>query len=141
MARRHCENLNPHEGIRYGIAVLQISKSVVGYNAASGQPVWFAGEGQFSYCSLHPVRLGEVEQAVIATDRGLTAFRPDSGAVLWRHSWPLEGGGKFAGPSRAACPRQLPTSTGSRASSEATVSREPGLGPWAVPGRRRLAWR
>jgi outer membrane protein assembly factor BamB len=67
-------------------------KSVLGYHAATGEPAWSAGEGQFSYCSLHPVRLGGVEQLVIATDRGLTAFSPADGKVLWRHDWPLEGG-------------------------------------------------
>src|SRR5262249_32622856 len=67
-------------------------KSVLGYNASTGEPAWSGGEGQFSYCSLHPARLGGVEQLVIATDRGLTAFHPARGEVLWRHDWPLEGG-------------------------------------------------
>jgi outer membrane protein assembly factor BamB len=65
-------------------------KSVIGYNAASGEPAWTAGEGQFSYCSPHPARLGGAEQVVIATNLGLTAFHPTSGAILWRHDWPLE---------------------------------------------------
>jgi outer membrane protein assembly factor BamB len=45
-----------------------------------------------SYCSLHPVRLGGVEQLVIATDRGLTSYEPGGGHVLWQHDWVLEGG-------------------------------------------------
>src|SRR5205823_4223775 len=67
-------------------------KSVIGYHTSSGKPAWFAGEGQFSYCSPQPARLDGVEQVVIATDEGLTAFHPSKGKVLWRHSWPLEGG-------------------------------------------------
>jgi outer membrane protein assembly factor BamB len=66
--------------------------SVLGYNASSGELAWSAGEGQFSYCSPHPVRMGDVEQIVISTEKGLTAFDPVKGTILWRHSWPLEGG-------------------------------------------------
>ena len=33
-----------------------------------------------------------IEQVLIATDRGLAAFDPAHGNVLWQHSWPLEGG-------------------------------------------------
>src|SRR5262249_20592479 len=37
-----------------------------------------------------PAHLGGVEQLLIATDDGLTAFKPDRGEVLWQHRWPLE---------------------------------------------------
>jgi outer membrane protein assembly factor BamB len=67
-------------------------KSVLGYHASSGEPAWSAGEGKFSYCSPHPARVDGIEQVVIATDRGLAAFDPVGGAVLWRYPWPLEGG-------------------------------------------------
>jgi outer membrane protein assembly factor BamB len=67
-------------------------KSVLGYHAASGKPAWSAGEGQFSYCSPHPARVDGTEQVLIVTDRGLTAFHPARGDVLWRHDWPLDGG-------------------------------------------------
>jgi outer membrane protein assembly factor BamB len=67
-------------------------KSVLGYNASSGELVWSAGEDKFSYCSLHAARIGGVEQLLIATDGGVTAYQPTRGAILWRHSWPLTGG-------------------------------------------------
>lgn len=66
-------------------------KSVLGYNAQSGDLAWSAGEGTLSYCSLQPAKLDGVEQAVIATDRGLTAFEPTRGAILWKHDWILDG--------------------------------------------------
>lgn len=67
-------------------------KSVLGYNASTGKPVWSAGDGKFSYCSLHAVRLHGVEQLLIATNLGLTSFQPKGGTILWQHDWPLEGG-------------------------------------------------
>jgi outer membrane protein assembly factor BamB len=66
-------------------------KAVLGYKAAPGKLAWSAGEGQFSYCSLHPARLGGVEQLLLATEKGLTAFQPAHGDILWQHSWPLGG--------------------------------------------------
>jgi hypothetical protein len=68
-------------------------KSVLGYNAKSGgEPVWAAGNGQFSYSSPHPVTLNGGEQVLMATDVGLTAFYPSNGKVLWHHDWPLDHG-------------------------------------------------
>ncbi|MCI0458632.1 MAG: PQQ-like beta-propeller repeat protein [Gemmataceae bacterium] len=67
-------------------------KSVLGYHAALGELAWSAGEGQFSYASTHLARLGGVEQLLIVTDAGLTAFHPARGTIFWQHSWPLEGG-------------------------------------------------
>jgi outer membrane protein assembly factor BamB len=67
-------------------------ESVHGYDAVSGTPVWAAGDGKHSCCSLHPARLGGVEQLLIATDAGLTAFQPAKGEVLWRYDWQLDEG-------------------------------------------------
>ena len=65
-------------------------KSVVAYQADSGKPAWSSGEGQFSYCSPQLSTLDGVEQILITTDAGLTAFQPKSGEVLWKHSWQLK---------------------------------------------------
>lgn len=67
-------------------------KSVLGYDAESGKLQWSAGDGKYSYCSLHPATLGGVEQVVIATDQGLTSFDPKRGTILWKHAWPLQEG-------------------------------------------------
>jgi len=66
-------------------------KSVLGYDALSGKPAWQAGEGQLSYSSLQPARLRGVEQVLMATDLGLTAFQPKRGDILWNHSWTSDG--------------------------------------------------
>ncbi len=64
------------------------NKSVLGYDASTGEPKWSAGEGQFSYSSTQLSKLGGVDQLLIATDRGLSAFDPASGRVLWTHTGP-----------------------------------------------------
>jgi outer membrane protein assembly factor BamB len=63
-------------------------KSVAAYRAATGEPVWSAGDGKLSYCSTHPANIHGVEQVLIATDEGVSAFDPSSGNLLWQHSWP-----------------------------------------------------
>jgi outer membrane protein assembly factor BamB len=62
-------------------------KSVLGYDAASGKLAWSAGDDKLSYCSLHPTQLAGVEQVVIATGAGLTAYDPARGQILWQHGW------------------------------------------------------
>jgi outer membrane protein assembly factor BamB len=67
-------------------------KAVLGYDAATGEPVWSSGTGTFSYCSTQLSRVGEVDQLLITTDQGLAAYQPAGGKVLWTYDWPLEGG-------------------------------------------------
>jgi outer membrane protein assembly factor BamB len=67
------------------------SKSVVGYDAGTGKILWASGEGKLSYASLQRAEIDGVEQALLATGDGLTAFLPKDGAVLWEHKWPLAG--------------------------------------------------
>jgi outer membrane protein assembly factor BamB len=74
-------------------------KSVMGYKIADGELAWSAGEGQLSYCSLQPTRIGGVDQLVIATEKGLTAFGPASGQVLWLHKWELDGMARVVQPT------------------------------------------
>jgi outer membrane protein assembly factor BamB len=62
------------------------SKSVQAYKADSGEPAWSVGEGVNSYSSTHLARLKGVEQILMATDSGLTAFEPTTGHILWKHS-------------------------------------------------------
>jgi outer membrane protein assembly factor BamB len=68
-------------------------KSVLGYNASSGDLAWAAGEGQLSYSSPQLARLDDSDQVLMATDQGLTSFSPSSGRVLWRYDLPLPQGG------------------------------------------------
>ncbi len=63
------------------------NKSVLGYNAKSGELVWSAGEGKLSYCSTQLTNIDGVEQLLMATEVGLTSFRPATGEILWVHDW------------------------------------------------------
>lgn len=67
-------------------------KSVLGYDAASGDLVWSAGQGGDSYCSTQRVTIAGQEQLVVATGEGLIALEPKKGEVLWQHEWKLDEG-------------------------------------------------
>jgi outer membrane protein assembly factor BamB len=67
-------------------------RSVLAYQADSGEFAWSSGDGEHSYCSTQLTRLHGVDQILIATDAGLTALDPTSGAVLWHHDWQLQPG-------------------------------------------------
>jgi outer membrane protein assembly factor BamB len=74
-------------------------KSVVAYRADSGEKVWEAGDAKISYCSLHQAIIAGVEQLLLTSNRGLTAFNPTSGQVLWHHDWNVEGMARVVQPT------------------------------------------
>jgi outer membrane protein assembly factor BamB len=79
------------DGVVSVVACAPDHKSVLGYNAATGDLAWSAGEGQYSYSSPHLVNdLRGERQLLVTTDAGLTAFSPKTGSVLWRHEWQLD---------------------------------------------------
>jgi outer membrane protein assembly factor BamB len=67
-------------------------KSVMAYHADTGKPAWSGGEGQQSYCSLEAARIGDTDQLLMSTDKGVTSFEPAQGQVLWHHAWELPEG-------------------------------------------------
>jgi outer membrane protein assembly factor BamB len=75
------------------------NKSVQGYDAATGEPVWAAGEGKQSYCSPERLTLDGVEQVVIATEVGVTSFEPTKGKVLWQHAYDAKGMARITQPA------------------------------------------
>ena len=74
-------------------------KSVLAYQAKTGELAWSSGDGTLSYCSPHLVQLDSVEQLLMATDQGVTALRPDNGEVLWVHYWPTESVARIVQPA------------------------------------------
>lgn len=87
------------EGIVTVFAGAPGGKSVLGYRAGTGELAWSAGEGSLSYGSTQRAQLAGVQQLLITTDVGLTAFRPETGEVLWLHRWPTEGVARCVQPT------------------------------------------
>lgn len=74
-------------------------KSVMAYDASSGNLAWHGGDGRLGYSSTQPAHLGGVDEVLAATDVGLTAFDPAHGDVLWQYGWPLPGVGRIIQPA------------------------------------------
>ena len=80
-------------------------KTVVAYEEEKGEPAWTASvgpaseKGSLSYCSPQLATVDGVEQILLATDAGLSAFEPASGKVLWHHSWLVEGVARIVQPA------------------------------------------
>jgi hypothetical protein len=65
-------------------------KSVLGYDARTGELKWSAGKGTNSYCSPHPATIDGVDQILIATSLGVTSIDPVKGTVLWQYDWKVK---------------------------------------------------
>lgn len=63
-------------------------KSLVAYDAATGEPRWAAGDDASSYSSPTVLTLGGQSQIVIVNERYVTAHDPADGRVLWKQIWP-----------------------------------------------------
>src|SRR5262245_3295334 len=63
-------------------------KTLRAYRADTGKPAWSAAAGKDSYSSAHLASVGGEAQLLFVSDRGLSAFDPSSGAVLWEYSTP-----------------------------------------------------
>jgi hypothetical protein len=63
-------------------------KTLLAYRTDSGQLAWSAPAGKRSYSSPHLASVGGETQLLFVSDRGLSAFDPSSGAVLWEHPTP-----------------------------------------------------
>lgn len=74
-------------------------KAVLAYDATTGNPLWTAGDGDKSYCSTQVAHIDGMDQILIATNKGVTAFEPKSGAILWNHEWELPGMARVTQPN------------------------------------------
>lgn len=68
-------------------------KAVAAYDAATGEPRWFAPAGPRSYSSLHPASLAGIQQLILLTNAGASGLSPADGTVLWEHVWQVPQGG------------------------------------------------
>ncbi len=63
-------------------------KTLIAFNADSGEVAWTAGKGSLSYSSPQSIKMLGTEQLLINTDAGMAAFDPATGKELWAHEWP-----------------------------------------------------
>jgi outer membrane protein assembly factor BamB len=83
--------------VAHGVVVVfagaRDGKTVVAYKVESGELAWTASVGPtpekvaLSYCSPQLAAVNGVEQVLLATDAGLSAFEPASGKELWHYAW------------------------------------------------------
>jgi outer membrane protein assembly factor BamB len=74
-------------------------KSVLGYQASSGELAWAAGDGKDGYCSTQLSSVDGTDQLLIVANKGLTSFEPAGGKVLWSYEWTTEGPPRVAQPT------------------------------------------
>jgi outer membrane protein assembly factor BamB len=81
------------------------AKTLLAYKAEKGDLAWTASVGPesdkpaLSYCSPQLATIHGVDQILLATDAGLSAFEPASGRALWHHSWPAESAARIVQPA------------------------------------------
>jgi len=63
-------------------------RAAVAYDRETGEMLWAAGQGAFSYSSGHLARIGAVDQVLISSDIGIEALDPEDGRLVWEHRWP-----------------------------------------------------
>ena len=62
-------------------------RSLVAYDAASGQPVWAGGKDRASYSSPRLFEVAGRPQVVVFNARSLAGHDPETGALLWEQEW------------------------------------------------------
>ena len=63
-------------------------RALVAFDAASGAPVWSAGDGGASYSSATLLTLAGRRQVVVLNARSVSGHDPATGAVLWEQPFP-----------------------------------------------------
>ena len=71
------------QGVAIVIAGGPHGKSVLGYDAITGELRWSGGKGKHSYSSPHLANWGGTEQVLVVSDFGLESFDPASGDLVW----------------------------------------------------------
>src|SRR5262245_10304888 len=80
-------------------------RTLLAYRKDTGKPAWSAQAGQRSYSSPQLAIVDGEPQLLLVSERGLLAFNPSTGAMLWEHSTPPGN----PGVPRAIQPRSVGT--------------------------------
>ena len=78
--------------VMHGLVISLLSASdgkgaAVAHDAQSGEIRWVSGAGTHSYSSPQPLNILGKEQICMATNWGVQSLEPDTGGVIWEHSW------------------------------------------------------
>lgn len=65
-------------------------RSLVAYDAETGEPVWHGGDDASGYASPLVAELGGVRQVVIFNKASVAGHDPETGELLWSHPWPRQ---------------------------------------------------
>ncbi|MEO2090747.1 MAG: PQQ-binding-like beta-propeller repeat protein, partial [Gemmataceae bacterium] len=90
--------------VRHGLAIVftgngKKGKGTTAFDADTGKVVWQAGKGYHGYSSAQMLTFAGVEQVLMASNYGIEAFDPKTGAVLWEHEWLQAQGNRTAQPA------------------------------------------
>ncbi len=66
----------------------QREKTLLAYDAGTGERVWQAGRDRASYCSPVLVSLAGRQQILIVNGHSVTGHHPRTGEILWEYAWP-----------------------------------------------------
>jgi outer membrane protein assembly factor BamB len=73
------------------MVIVAVSGRLAAYGLADGKPLWKGPEGGESYSSPQFFTVGGVKQVLLASDSGIVSVSPDSGTLLWKYPWKIEG--------------------------------------------------
>jgi len=62
-------------------------KSLVAYAKDTGKAVWHSGNEIGAYASPSLMTIAGARQVVMPSERGISAYDPETGSVLWTHPW------------------------------------------------------
>lgn len=82
------------------IVIVAVAGTLAAYDIDNGEIRWFGPDGGDSYSSPHLLTIDGIKQVVMLNGAGATSFSPNSGDILWKHSW--------SGESRIVQPAQAP---------------------------------
>jgi len=77
--------------------IVAASGRLAAYDTATGKPRWMGPTGASSYSSPQLLTIDGVAQIVLQNSKGVSAFAPGDGKLLWEHAW--EGGSTIVQPA------------------------------------------
>jgi outer membrane protein assembly factor BamB len=70
-----------------GVVIVAADATLVGYDAATGDPRWVGPVHHGSYSSPHRTTIDGIPQVLLLGGSGVTSLAPANGTVLWEHPW------------------------------------------------------